>query len=242
MQELRGAQAVLQGLGYAESIVHTFEQNAKFYWRMWGPLGEPMVHATEQWANLQYLYLRSLREPPGRIAPAVSGHAKAAERGGTAERSATEAEKGSREEVRSIVRQSVKRSEEGEIPGREAPTATGGVEAVEESTAQAREDSREEISSTIREAVRRSEEGSWQEHQEAGITPAPKESRADAEELPVESYDSLTLLQVTQKLRELSVEEIERLRDYEAENRNRRPLLERFERRRKKEKQGSGDT
>ena len=116
------------------------------------------------------------------------------------------------------------------------------MEAVEESTAQAREDSREEISSTIREAVRRSEEGSWQEHQEAGITPAPEESQADAEELPVESYDSLTLLQVTQKLRELSVEEIERLRDYEAENRNRRPLLERFERRRKKKKQGSGDT
>jgi hypothetical protein len=116
------------------------------------------------------------------------------------------------------------------------------VEAVEESTAQAREDSREEISSTIRESVRRSEEGSWQERQEAGTTPAPEESRADAEELPVESYDSLTLLQVTQKLRELSVEEIERLRDYEAESRNRRPLLERFERRRKKKKQGSGDT
>jgi hypothetical protein len=155
-------------------MVHTFEQNANFYWRMWGPLGEPMVHATEQWANLQYLYLRSLREPPGRIAPAASGHAKAAERGGTAERSATEAEKGSREEVRSIVREFVKRSEEGEIPGREAPTATGGVEAVEESTAQAREDSREEISSTIRESVRRSEEGSWQERQEAGTTPAPR--------------------------------------------------------------------
>ena len=72
MQELRGAQALLQGLGYPESMVHTFEQNAKFYWRMWGPLGEPMVHATEQWTNLQYLYLRSLREPPGRIAPAAS--------------------------------------------------------------------------------------------------------------------------------------------------------------------------
>jgi hypothetical protein len=126
MQELRGAQAVLQGLGYAESMVHTFEQNAKFYWRMWGLLGEPMVHATEQWANLQYLYLRSLREPPGRIAPAASGHAKAAERGGTAERSATEAEKGSRKEVGSIVRESVKRSEEGEIPGREAPYCNGG--------------------------------------------------------------------------------------------------------------------
>ena len=72
-------------------------------------------------------------------------------------------------------------------------------------------------------------------------TTAPEKGRADAEELPVEDYDSLTLLQITQKLGELSVEEIERLRDYEAENRNRSPLLERFERRRKK-KEGPGGT
>ena len=126
-------------MGHAESMVRTFEQNAKFYWRMWGPLGEPMVRATEQWANLQRSYLRSLREAPGRGAPVALGRAEAAERGvGAAERSATEAEGGSREEVRSIVRESVKRSEEGQIPGREAPAATGGVEAVEEGTAQAR--------------------------------------------------------------------------------------------------------
>jgi hypothetical protein len=41
----------------------------------------------------------------------------------------------------------------------------------------------------------------------------------------------LTVSQVTQRLGELSVEEIEQLRDYEAENRKRRSLMERFERR-----------
>ena len=241
MQDPRGAEATLRVLGIAESTVNTFEKCAKFYWRMWGPLGEPMVRATDQWANLQRSYLRSLREAPGW--GAAAGRAEVAERGvGAAERSATEAEEGSREEVRSIVRESIRRSEEGEIPGQEAPAATGGVGAAEGSTRGAEEGPREEIRSTIRESIRRSEEGSWQEPQEAGTTPAPEESRADAEELPVEDYDSLTLLQVTQKLRELSVEEIDRLRDYEAENRNRRPLLERFERRRKKKKEGPGGT
>jgi hypothetical protein len=230
MQDPRGAEATLRVLGIAESTVNTFEKCAKFYWRMWGPLGEPMVRATDQWANLQRSYLRSLREAPGW--GAAAGRAEVAERGvGAAERSATEAEEGSREEVRSIVRESIRRSEEGEVPGREAPAATGGVEAVEESTAQARQGSREEISSTIRESVRRSEEGSREEPQEVGTTTAPEEGRVDAGVLPIEEYDSLNVSQVTQRLGELSVEEIERLRDYEAENRNRRSILERFDRR-----------
>ncbi len=61
----------------------------------------------------------------------------------------------------------------------------------------------------------------------AGTT-AP-ESPTDAEELPIEDYDSLNVNQVSQRLGELSVEEIERLRDYEAEHKNRRSLMQRFE-------------
>jgi hypothetical protein len=34
---------------------------------------------------------------------------------------------------------------------------------------------------------------------------------------------------VTQRLRELSLEEVEQLRDYEAEHRNRRSIMQRFE-------------
>ena len=89
----------------------------------------------------------------------------------------------------------------------------------------------EEITSVVRESVRRSGEGSLDEAPQDANTTDLGESGADAEGLPLEDYDSLTVQQVTQRLGELSVEEIEQLRDYEAENRNRRSLMERFERR-----------
>ncbi len=53
--------------------------------------------------------------------------------------------------------------------------------------------------------------------------------QADAGELPIEDYDSLNVHQVTQKLRELSVEELEQLRDYEAKNKNRRSIMQRLD-------------
>jgi hypothetical protein len=53
--------------------------------------------------------------------------------------------------------------------------------------------------------------------------------QADAGELPIEDYDSLNVHQVTQKLRELSVEELEQLRDYEAKNKNRRSIMQRID-------------
>ncbi len=71
----------------------------------------------------------------------------------------------------------------------------------------------EDIRSIIEESVRRSRAGSLRE----------------AGELPIEDYDSLNVNQVIQRLGELSVEEIERLQDYEAEHKNRRSLLQRFE-------------
>ncbi len=52
---------------------------------------------------------------------------------------------------------------------------------------------------------------------------------AEAEEPPMEGYDPLNVHQVTQRLGELSVEEIERLREYEAKNRDRRSLMQRFD-------------
>ena len=57
---------------------------------------------------------------------------------------------------------------------------------------------------------------------------------AEAEEPPMEDYDPLNVHQVTQRLGELSVEEIKRLREYEAKNRNRRSLMQRFDTRRAK--------
>ena len=72
----------------------------------------------------------------------------------------------------------------------------------------------EDIRSIIEESVRRSRAGS---------------SRGAPEPLPIEDYDSLNVNQVIQRLGELSVEEIERLRDYETEHKNRRSLMQRFE-------------
>lgn len=190
MQERsRGTQEMLRGLGFAEYMVGAFEKSAVFYWRMWGPLGGPMIRATEQWANMQRRYLRSLRrEGPAAVAPRG-----AAADGG----SAGKAEGPPREEVRNIIRESVRRSEEG-----------------------------------VRE----------EEEPRAGT--APEEGRADAEELPVEDYDSLSLGQVSQKLLELSVEEVEQLRDYEAEHRNRPSIMNRYERRlrvARENRKGRGD-
>jgi hypothetical protein len=119
-------------LGFAEYMLNTFAESAKFYWRAWGPLGEPMIRATDEWVDIQRRYLRSLRET----------------------------------------------SQPGEEP-------------------------------------------------QAG-TAAP-ESRADAEELPIEDYDSLDVNQITQRLGGLSDEEIARLRDYEARNKNRRSIMQRLD-------------
>ncbi len=55
------------------------------------------------------------------------------------------------------------------------------------------------------------------------------ECRAGAEEPLMEAYDSLTVHQVTQRLRGLSVQEIERLRGYETRNKYRRSLMQRFD-------------
>ena len=177
MQERpRGTQEMLRGLGFAEYVVGAFEKSAVFYWSMWGPLGGPMIQATEQWANTQRRYLRSLRrEGPAAVAP--RGAEADGERAG-------EAEGTPREEIRSIIRESVRRSEEG-----------------------------------VRE----------EEEPQARTTSAPEEGRADAEEPPVENYDSLSLGQISQRLLELSVEEVEQLRDYEAKHRNRRSIMSRYE-------------
>jgi hypothetical protein len=45
-----------------EQMVDTFAENAKAYWRLWGPVGEPMVHGVEAWAEMQHAYLQWLRQ------------------------------------------------------------------------------------------------------------------------------------------------------------------------------------
>jgi hypothetical protein len=104
-------------------------------------------------------------------------------------------------------------------------------EETERSIAEAEESPSEEIKGITKDSARRSEEGDdWEEEAQGGNSAAAvEESRADAEGLPIDEYDSLTVSQVTQRLRELSLEDVEQLRDYEAENRNRRSIMQRFE-------------
>ena len=46
-------------------MVETFAQNAKTYWRLWGPLGEPMVRGVDAWAEMQRGYILWLRQTYG---------------------------------------------------------------------------------------------------------------------------------------------------------------------------------
>jgi hypothetical protein len=71
------------------------------------------------------------------------------------------------------------------------------------------------------EAVERSTE---EAERSTGATP---EGRADGS-LPLENYESLNVNAISERLDGLSVEEVERLRDYEVRNKNRRTLMRRL--------------
>ena len=53
---------VLQGLDAYEQMVNTFAQQAKSYWRLWGPPGEAMGQGVEAWAQMQRTYIQWLRQ------------------------------------------------------------------------------------------------------------------------------------------------------------------------------------
>jgi hypothetical protein len=78
-EEPRAKGATRQGLEFAERMVDDMAQSAKLYWRGWGPLGEPMIQAVEEWANTQRRYLESLRgtleEEAGGDQPQGESHA-----------------------------------------------------------------------------------------------------------------------------------------------------------------------
>ena len=188
MPESQGQKATPQGWEYAEGMVHGFADNVRAYWRMWGPLGEPMVHAVDFWADLQRGYLRWLREA------SAAGGERMAQRG------IREAESNAKESAREAEQDVA-----GEVERRPS----------------------EDLRSTIRESVRRSEVGKGEELQ--ARTATSEEVSADTEELPIDDYDLLNVHQVTQRLGELSIEELERLRDYEAQSKTRRSIMQRLE-------------
>ncbi len=52
----------LRGLDDYEQMVGSFAEQAKAFWRPWGPAGEPMVQGIEAWAQMQRAYLQWLRQ------------------------------------------------------------------------------------------------------------------------------------------------------------------------------------
>ncbi len=112
------------------------------------------------------------------------------------------------------------------------PVQENSEEGTEGSTAAAEADPGEEVTKgTTGGSAGQKEEGDGGEEGSLGdkSAAAVEEGRSDAERLPIEEYDLLTVSQVTQRLRGLSLEEVEQLRDYEAENRNRRSIMQRFD-------------
>jgi len=116
--------------------------------------------------------------------------------------------------------------EVGAIEDEEAPRVEGDTTDVQEEEPSPGED----IRSIIRESVTRSGAGSRGELQAEST--APEQSRrAGEEDLPIEDYDSLNVKQISERLEELSDEEVEQLRRYEAANKNRSTLLRRLDER-----------
>ena len=56
------SEAALQGLNEYEQMLDTFTEQAKAYWRLWGPLGEHMLRSVDSWAAQQRSYLQWLRQ------------------------------------------------------------------------------------------------------------------------------------------------------------------------------------
>ncbi len=215
MQGDSQADGIRQGLDVYERMVNTFAENARAYWGAWGPLGEPMIRGVEVWAQTQRAYLQWLRQTPG-VRGLASSEVSRHQVGDSAA------------EGKSAVEEAQDLAEEAQRIASEAQREA--AREVESSANETRRSSEEEVRSAIRESVKRSEETVGREGPRAEAA-APEEGRADAEGLPLKDYDSLSVNRVTQRLGELSVEEIERLRDYEAEHKGRRSLIERFDRR-----------
>jgi hypothetical protein len=54
-------------------------------------------------------------------------------------------------------------------------------------------------------------------------------SQSSVQELPLENYDKLNASEVIDRIEKLNAQDIERLQDYEAKNKNRRSVLERMD-------------
>jgi DNA repair exonuclease SbcCD ATPase subunit len=153
-----------------------------------------------------------------------------------AERRAEEAESLT-DEAKRRAEQAEERTEEAERSTREAEgRAKKAEERTEEAESRAEQAERsteeaqrrtEQAERSTEEAQRRGEEAE-RRLEEAESSSSEAESQRD-DDLPLADYDSLNIRQISERLDELSIEEIRRLRDYEARNKNRSTLVNRLD-------------
>jgi hypothetical protein len=67
MQERPRGDGALQQIDIYEQMVSAFAQQSKAYWRMWGPLGEPMLNGVEYWESMQHSFILWLRQNKGSL-------------------------------------------------------------------------------------------------------------------------------------------------------------------------------
>jgi chromosome segregation ATPase len=164
---------------------------------------------------------RRAEEAERRAEEAESQVKEAERRAKQAERSTEEANRRA-EEAERRVEETQRRTREAE--GRAEKAEEGAEQA--KSRAEQAERSTEEAQSRTEEAERRAEEAERQA-EKAERSSSEAESQGD-DDLPLADYDSLNIRQISEKLDQLSVEEIRRLRDYEVRNKDRSTLVNRL--------------
>src|SRR5215210_2533046 len=150
--------------------------------------------------------------------------------GGTtrAQRRVEEAERRA-EEAESQVKEAERRAEQAE---RSTEEANRRAEKAEKRTEEA-ESRAEQAERSTEEAQRRTEQAETNTEEAQRRAEEAKRSSSEAEsqgedDLPLADYDSLNIRQISERLDELSVEEIIRLRDYEVRNKDRSTLVNRL--------------
>lgn len=63
----------------------------------------------------------------------------------------------------------------------------------------------------------------------AGTTADATRSAADTATFPIPGYDEMSVDEISERVSSLSAEQVQRLKDYEQENQNRKSLIERFD-------------
>ena len=102
----------------------------------------------------------------------------------------------------------------------------GGTTRAQRRAAEEAERRAEEAERQVEQTQRRSEEAE-RRAEEAERSSSEGESQG-GDDLPLADYDSLNIRQISERLDELSVEEIRRLRDYEVRNKDRSTLVNRL--------------